>query len=135
MSILGKLKFWKKEDDFNFDDLASKDMNQDLFKGDNLGLDQQSQFPQEKSPFQEQQSAQTPPAFQEPEPAPSGIEQLRQQQTAYQQKQPAGQGISGRDVDLLNSKLDTIKALLNSMDQRMGNLERSIGVEKKERLW
>jgi hypothetical protein len=134
MSILGKLKFWKKEDDFNFDDLASKDMNQELFKGDNLELDQQSQLPQEKSPFQEQQPAQTPPTFQEPEPAPSGIEQLRQQQTAYQQKQP-GTGISGRDVDLLNSKLDTIKALLNSMDQRIGNLERSIGVEKKERLW
>ena len=135
MSILEKLKFWKKEDDFNFDDVASKDMNQDLFKGDNLGLDQTSSLPKEKSPFPEQQQVQQP-TFQEPEPAPSGIEQLKQQQAAYQQqqKQPS-QGISGRDVDLLNSKLDTIKALLNSMDQRIGNLEKSIGVEKKEKLW
>ncbi|PIZ51572.1 hypothetical protein COY27_03295 [Candidatus Woesearchaeota archaeon CG_4_10_14_0_2_um_filter_33_13] len=127
MSILGKLKFWKKEDDFNFDDIANKDMNKDLFKGDDLGLQQQQPF-QEQSPFPQEQQQ-----FQPPQQEPSGIQQLKQQQQSSYPQQNTG--FSGRDIDLLSSKLDTIKALLNSMDQRIANLERSAGVEKKERLW
>jgi len=41
-----------------------------------------------------------------------------------------------RDLELLSSKLDTIKAILNSMDQRIANIERSTGtVKKEEKLW
>lgn len=43
--------------------------------------------------------------------------------------------ISPRDIELLNSKLDTLKAILNSMDQRIANLEKAAGVEQKKTLW
>ena len=36
-----------------------------------------------------------------------------------------------RDLELINSKLDTLKAILGSMDQRIANLEKAAGVEKK----
>ncbi len=134
MSIFGKLAFWKREDDFNFDDIASKDMGQDLFKGDDLGLKEQP-LTQEKDPFA-MPTEKEQPSFSPPGEQTSGIQQLREQtQQTKQYQQSATTGISARDVDLLSSKLDTIKALLNSMDQRMANLERSSGVERKERLW
>ena len=44
-----------------------------------------------------------------------------------------------RDLELLNSKLDTVKALLASLDQRLANLERAAGVQpsrqQQQRLW
>ena len=134
MGIFSKLAFWKKEDDFNFDDIANKDMGQDLFKSDDLGLKEQP-LTQEKDPFA-MSTEKGQPSFSPPEEQTSGIQQLQEQnQQTRQYQQGATTGISARDVDLLSSKLDTIKALLNSMDQRMANLERSSGMEKKERLW
>jgi len=137
MSILGKLAFWKKEDDFNFDDIASKDMSQDMFKGDDLGLKEQP-LTQEKDPFAMPTEEQSPSASPPPEET-SGIQQLQEQNNqnrqSIQNQQQATTGVSARDVDLLSSKLDTIKALLNSMDQRMAHLERSSGIQKKEKLW
>ena len=134
MGIFSKLAFWKNEDDFNFDDIASKDMGADLFKGDDLGLKEQP-LTQEKDPFTMPTEEQAP-SFSAPEEQTSGIQQLREQnQQTKQYQQNSTAGISARDVDLLSSKLDTIKALLNSMDQRMANLERSSGTQRKERLW
>jgi hypothetical protein len=134
MGIFSKLAFWKKEDDFNFDDIANKDMGKDLFKGDDLGLKEQP-LTQEKDPFAMPTETEKP-SFSPPAEQTSGIQQLQEQnqQTMQSQKQ-ATTGISARDVDLLSSKLDTIKALLNSMDQRIANLERASGVQRKERLW
>jgi hypothetical protein len=134
MGFLGKLAFWKKEDDFNFDDIASKDMGSDMFKGDNLGLKEQP-LTQEKDPFAMPTETEQP-SFTPPEESTSGIQQLREQtQQTMQTQQKATTGISARDVDLLSSKLDTIKALLNSMDQRIANLERTSGNQRKEKLW
>ena len=44
---------------------------------------------------------------------------------------------SFRDLELISSKLDTIKAMLASLDQRTANLERAAGVQqqRRERLW
>ena len=134
MSIFSKLAFWKKDDDFNFDDIASKDMGKDLFKGDDLGLKEQP-LTQEKDPFA-MPTEKEQPSLSPPDEQTSGIQQLREQnQQTMQPQQRAVTGISARDVDLLSSKLDTIKALLNSMDQRIANLERASGVQRKEKLW
>lgn len=43
--------------------------------------------------------------------------------------------LSSRDFELLNSKLDTLKAILNNIEQRLANLEQAAGIEKKNRLW
>jgi len=53
----------------------------------------------------------------------------------------AGSGAVGkRDVELINSKLDTIKAILGSLDQRLANIERNSGVSRnqnnqRQKLW
>ena len=134
MSIFSKLAFWKKDDDFNFDDIAGKDMGQNLFKGDDLGLKEQPLTP-EKDPFA-MPTEKEQPSFSPPAEQTSGIQQLQEQnQQTMQPQQRAATGISARDVDLLSSKLDTIKALLNSMDQRIAHLERASGVQRKEKLW
>ena len=40
------------------------------------------------------------------------------------------------ELELLNSKLDTIKAMLVSLEQRLSNLERNLGAPQQEkRLW
>lgn len=39
------------------------------------------------------------------------------------------------DLELINSKLDTIKAMLTSLEQRIGNLERASGTGQEKRLW
>ena len=125
MGFLDKLMFWKKEDDFggDFDKSVDEHMKQsdDLFKGDDLGLDQKPPGLEEKSPFDQ------PPA--ETSPLPT-TETPPEQPAAFQA------GTEQRDLELLNSKLDTIKALLNSMDQRLANLEKAAGtIKKEEKLW
>ena len=39
------------------------------------------------------------------------------------------------DLELINSKLDTIKAILSSLEHRMAGLEKAAGTEQKQRLW
>ena len=126
MSLFSKLAFWKKDDDLNFDNLADKELNQGTAEGgmpvhDNLGLEEKSPFGdpptelnQANEPFSPQRSAEVPP------------------------QQPTQQLTSGnRDLELISSKLDTIKAILGSLDQRIANLEKlSVGENKKEeKLW
>lgn len=43
--------------------------------------------------------------------------------------------LKNRDLELIDSKLDTIKAILTSLEQRMLNLEKAAGIEEKRRLW
>jgi hypothetical protein len=131
MGILNKLMFWKKEDDLDFDKdfdkLADKEMEQpDL----NMSLDEQQKQSlglNEKSPF-DQQAEEPSPFQQEPAPFP------QQNQPAVQNPAPVT-AQPGRELELIDSKLDTIKALLTSMDQRLANVEKSSGIEKKEKLW
>ncbi len=78
-----------------------------------LGLEEKPSLPETPSP-------ELPPHL--AEPAPSSVP-----------SQPPG--ISPRDIELLNSKLDTLKAILNSMDQRLANLEKAAGIEQKKMPW
>ncbi len=40
-----------------------------------------------------------------------------------------------KDLELINSKLDTLKVLLYSIDRRLENLEKATKTETKNRLW
>ena len=41
-----------------------------------------------------------------------------------------------RDMELISSKLDTLKAMLASIEQRLNNIEQAMSSsEKKQRLW
>jgi hypothetical protein len=131
MGILNKLMFWKKEPEYDFEAMANKEMSRKdksqqseeerMFKPDNLGLNRKMPGTEERSPFEDldRQSMRRGP---EPTLPSSGY-------GTYQQ-----QG-SGRDIELINSKLDTIKAVLVNVEQRMANLEREISGERKNKLW
>jgi len=132
MGFLDKVMFWKKDDDFglDFDKSIDEQMKQtdNQFKEENLGLDQKPSGLEEKSPF-EQPATETSPF-----PAVETPEQPAAFQAQQQMQAPAG--TEQRDLELLSSKLDTIKALLNSMDQRLANVEKAVGtVKKEEKLW
>lgn len=122
MSLLGKLKFWHKEDDLDFDSLADKEMGK---MPTDFGTDHASSGTEEKSFFPQEPEAEplSSPSFQ---PSPS-----RSSSSSFTSPQSAN-----RDLELINSKLDTLKAILNSMDQRLAHVEQTSGVEKKnQRLW
>ena len=125
MGILNKILFWRHDDELDFDKLAE----QQLAKSpkDDLGLEPMPDF-EEK------------PLFPEQEPAKQTM--LRgspYKQTTFQQQAqfPLPLETVEKDLELISSKLDTIKAMLASLDQRTANLERAAGVEqqKRERLW
>ena len=112
MSLLNKLAFWKKEDEFDFDkEFAteasdSKTPAKDLFS--------EPQEPAQESAFSSHAMTGLAPA-------------------SFQQRQSS----DARTVDneLINSKLDTIKAQISAIEQRLVNIERLLGSEQKQRLW
>ena|SRR3989338_1015643 len=139
MGLLDKIMFWKKRDEFDFDDLANKQMpSGDLIMPEGLGendpFKDKSMFPENKSPFEphEDDSLSTRSAM------PSAGVPQRQNYPGTQQ-QSGQQGYSqNRDLELINSKLDTLKAMLTTIEQRMAEMERASGIEQKkkqERLW
>lgn len=132
MGILNKLMFWKKEDEFDFDETAEKELGFPK-EEDDFSLDQQPSELDEGFPAEERPSA---PPFSEPQvPGRSrGQKDFSQPASAYARREPVV-GTRDRDLELIQSKLDTLKAILTSLDQRMANLEKAAGVEKKERLW
>lgn len=127
MGILNKLLFWRRDDELDFDKLANEQLKTGI-KDDPLGLDHETDF-EERSPFPDQQ-----------EPSRPVIKGSPYKQTNFQQQSPAfspaTENIS-KDLELISSKLDTIKAMLASLDQRTANLERAAGVQqqRRERLW
>jgi len=138
MGFLDKIKFWKKDDDFDteFDNKLDQhiEKSDDLFKGDDLGLDQKPPGLGEKSPFDQPSTEAMPTETQPDLLAGTPPEQPAAFQAQQQMQAPSDTG--KRDLELLSSKLDTIKAILNSMDQRIANIERSAGtVKKEEKLW
>jgi len=125
MGILNKLLFWRRDDELDFDKLADDQLKTGI-KNDPLGLDQPD-F-EERSPFPEEPSR------------PTTARGSPYKQTTFQQQAPAAfpqptENIQ-KDLELISSKLDTIKAMLSSLDQRTANLERAAGVpQRRERLW
>ena len=112
MAFLSKLAFWKKKDDI-------EDLGKDLGLGKELGLDigtgpspdlgmglEQQQQPWQKYPsFQQpQQSFQPAPSFQQP---------------SYQ----SDNYIASKNLEVISSKLYALRASLESVNQRLANIE------------
>ncbi|MBU0460411.1 MAG: hypothetical protein KKH52_04185 [Nanoarchaeota archaeon] len=125
MGIFSKLAFWKKDDDLDFDKLADKELNRGMGEEgmpiqDDLGLDEQSPFGDKATEF----GKGTDPFSTPKTPGP------------FSQQAPSSQTSSDRELELISSKLDTIKALLASLDQRVANIEKaSIEKKKEPKLW
>jgi hypothetical protein len=121
MGWFGKKK--KKEDeDFSFDDNQN---NLGLNELDVSGGEQQPSepnFAQNSSPqaFNQQQS------FQQRAPHDAGF-------SAYSE---GGGGSWSKEFEVLSSKIDTLKAMMESISQRLSNVERKLyEEEKRNRLW
>ena len=56
----------------------------------------------------------------------------------FRNAQPLGQPTAGpqsRDIELILSRLDTIRSLLTNLDLRIARLEKVAGVEEKDKRW
>ncbi len=118
----------KKDDEFDFDKIAQKELGTtpdqpDLLSASPPGMEE------EKSIFD------TPPEEPMPGRFPGATPAARPTTRGFTQEAPQ---MMNRDLELINSKLDTIKALLTSMEQRIANVERSTGsqtAQQRQRLW
>lgn len=126
MGVLNKLMFWKKEDEFDFESVAKKEMQSAGIPPGDLNIDTKSPW-EEKSVFD---AAEDHPPITGP---PIG-QKFSPQPYQSQQSMPS---TGNRDLDLINSKLDTLRAMLQTIEQRMATLERAFGTEEKpkQRLW
>lgn len=140
MGLLDKLLFWKRKDEFDFEELAKKQMPVgDVMMPEGLGehdqFKEKSLFPETTSPFEPQAEE---PRGERSQVSARGMPQRQDYPGRQQQNvQSSGYG-QNRDLELINSKLDTLKAMLTSIEQRMAEMERASGIEQKkkqERLW
>ncbi len=130
MGFLDKVKFWKREDDFDFDKIAQRELKSgDLAETPDILNTPPPGF-EEKSVFDELS-----------ETAPSRFAATPQPRSPSPRESFSSQGVTGpnRDLELINSKLDTIKALLASLEQRLASIERATGSQpapkQQQRLW
>jgi hypothetical protein len=117
MGILDKVKFWKKDDDFEMDDfdkMATDSASSGVPK-DDLGLG--PSVLDKPAPATTQQDPLAPAAL-SPEPPKT--------------TNSDSPDIMNRELELISSKLDTIKFLLQSLDQRVAHIEKIAGVEEEE---
>ena len=125
MGILNKLMFWKNDEEMDFDKLADSQIKTGI-KDDPL-FDPETDF-EEKSSFSPQHDLK-----------PSPMKGSPYKQTTFQQPPTIPQSSENleKDLELISSKLDTIKAMLGSLDQRTANLEKAAGVQQQQRgrLW
>lgn len=135
MGIFNKLAFWKKDDDLDFDKMADHSLG-DLGQptDDGLATDGLNTDPFGKNPTMQSSSfpSSTPSVAPEPE-MPAAPEPMTQSKVPNQ-----NYPLPNRELELISSKLDTIKAILTSLDQRTANLEKVAGVEKQKeehKLW
>ncbi len=118
--------FRKKEDGLDFDQVAQKELGSNLSEQPDILNTPPPGFEEEKTLFEMPQSA-SPARF--PGAAPP---------RALTSSEGIESPVSfSRDLELINSKLDTIKALLTSLEQRLGNIERATGgsLPRQQRLW
>lgn len=118
MAIFDKLKFWKKKkEDFGLGELPPLPGG----AGDEFGLpgnEDFGAFPGQRSYPREQQYAQ-------PEIRPPQLTPVTPQQYQSYGVQPVPvQQNANRDLELVSAKLDSIRATLDSINQRLANLER-----------
>ncbi len=152
MSFLDKVMFWKKKDTLDFGggfgstDLGNSSLGGSMGTGGmgdfgtESGLAQQG-FSQQPSGYgtgfaprndfgnQQYQFQQQPasPFAQQPNPGMNNNAGMTQQQA----------NVNSKDLEIVSSKLDALRAILDSINQRLANLERisSGEYETKRRNW
>ena len=116
MGFFNKLAFWKKKDDL--DNLGKdlgldKELGLDLGAGPSpdlgMGIEPAQQQPYQKYPSFQQSSFQPQPSFQS-----QAFQQPSYQNDNY---------IASKNLEVISSKLDALRASLESINQRLANIE------------
>ena len=153
MGVFDKLKFWgKKEDDLGDLGLGKEELGGDPFGGGKDPFAGENPFPDIGSADTQQQAAPQPSYQQNPRASPQGYAQSSPAQQRFQQPQMYGQyeqpdfnrpfsmnaqqpqqqvmqqpmnayNVS-KDIEIISSKLDALRASLDIINQRLTNIER-----------
>ncbi|MBS3101985.1 hypothetical protein J4458_00895 [Candidatus Woesearchaeota archaeon] len=138
MGLFGKLMFWRKKDEFEGIGLGEKGFkpNMDFGLGPDLGAgaDFGQGFGQGlQQPGLQQPSYPTPPSFQQ---QPS-FQQMQPPFPPPSYSQPAMQSpreyATDKNLEVISSKLDALRAALESINQRLANLEAIARGEEDQR--
>tara|TARA_Y100000310_G_C20613316_1_gene779191 strand:+ start:677 stop:1102 length:426 start_codon:yes stop_codon:yes gene_type:complete len=126
---MDKLMFWKKKDDFsdlglgNKDPLGKNPLGKNLAFGDDFGLGGQQPTGLGPTGVDQlstgMQSPQAPPQQSYPQPS-FQPQQPQFQQPRYENPQ---QDMTAKNIELISSKLDALRASVESVNQRLANLE------------
>jgi len=112
MSFFNKLAFWKKKDEL--EDLG-KDFGIDKDLGLDIGSGPSPDLGMGMEPNQMQQPYQKYPSFQQPQ---------QSFQPSFQQPSLSNDSyINSKNLEVISSKLDALKASLESINQRLANIE------------
>lgn len=135
MGLFDKLMFWRK-DDLDFDKLAQEAMHKESLGHDDPFLSgaNPSTF-DHKSAFDAQSGFGASPTA---TPSYSQPTSPAMPKDSFDAQRLSMQSTSSRDMELVNSKLDTIKVMLNSIDARLANVEKNSNAGQKppqQRLW
>lgn len=119
MAFFDRLAFWKKKDDLG-------DLGKDLGLDKDLGLGMDTGPSPDlgmglDTPQQPQQAFQKYPSFQQNNFSQPGF----QSQPAFQaSQQPSGDSyINSKNLEVISSKLDALRATMESISQRLANIE------------
>jgi hypothetical protein len=123
MGILGKLMFWKKKDEFS--DIGLGDKENLAFGNDSGFGNQQQQYPgYEQGQGYGQYPSQNYPAQSSGNAdfsmGPSPRFQQQFQPPRFDNPQ---QDMNSKNLEVISSKLDALRAAIESMNQRLANLE------------
>ena len=133
MAVLDKLKFWKKKDpilDYTQDPFGNTPSNLGLSGGtghDFVGKGMDSTFPQtHQEPDDEFPTFGMRPPSHEPEP--TQFTPMQQPASPNQASQSSNSGHMEthlqKDMEIISSKLDTVKVMLEHLSQRLEKIER-----------
>lgn len=118
MSIFSKIAFWKKKDDFG-DFEKDLGLDKELGMGDlttgmspDLGIGMETQEPHKY------------PSYQQPQQSFQPFQQNLQQGFQQPVQQMSDRDyIHAKSLEVISSKLDALKAAIESINQRLANLE------------
>ena len=115
MGFFDKIAFWKKKD--SLDDLG-KDLGLDKELGLDMGAGPSPDLGMGIEPMpQGQQAYQKYPSFQQPQAS-------FQAQPAFQQPSMSNDSyIASKNLEVISSKLDALRATMESINQRLANIE------------
>lgn len=121
MGFFNKLAFWKKKDDLG-------DLGKDLGLDKDFGLDFSTGPSPDlgmgiEMPPQAQQPLQKYPSFQQPQQQGFQANSFQPQPVFQQPSMSSDSYIASKNLEVISSKLDALRASLESMSQRLANIE------------